>query len=133
MQLVNDPLRLAALIAANAPPEIVAGTFDPAKWFAEPSHFALEAGGDLAMFEADGEWPGPLTAHVMFRSRGRAALDTARAMIERAFTYGATEILGETPANLRHAILFARLLGFVPYGEKETPMGTVVLSRLRPK
>jgi hypothetical protein len=55
---------------------------------------------------------------VFFASRGKQALDVARQCSSRRFSYGATEILGETPAKFRDAIMFARLLGFRPYGEE---------------
>lgn len=128
--MVTDPVRLAALIVANAPANILGPDFDPAEWLADPANFALVDGDDLGMFEAGDEWPGPLTAHVLFASRGKQALTTARAMLDQAFAFGATSILGETPASLSHALLFARMLGFVPYGEAERPMGRVILSAL---
>lgn len=130
MEQLRDPDELARLIAANAPSGITADDFDAAEWLADPANFALVEGDDLGMFEAGDEWPGPLTAHVIFASRGKRALDTARAMLTGAFTFGATEIVGETPVRLPHALIFSRLLGFVPYGEAERPMGRVVLSAL---
>jgi hypothetical protein len=130
MELLRDPDELARLIASNAPAELVREDFDAAAWLADPAHFALRHGNDLGMFEAGDEWPGPLTAHVLFASRGRAALDVARAMLAQAFAFGATQILGETPARFRHALLFVRRLGFTTYGEADRGMGWVVLSAL---
>lgn len=99
-------------------------------WLADPRHFALVDGDDLGLFEAGDEWPGPLCAHVLFKSRGRSAIATARAMLNQAFAFGATRILGETPIGSPHALLFAKLLGFRPYGEADGPGGRVTLSAL---
>jgi hypothetical protein len=130
MRLLRDPDELARLIAKNAPAGLLDGSFDAAEWIADPANFAFVDGDDLGMFEAQGEWPGPLAAHVIFASRGKQAIRTARAMLRQAFAFGATCILGETPAHLPHALLFARLLGFMPYGTAERAMGSVVLSAL---
>lgn len=119
------------MIRQNAPALILGNGGSTADWLAKPNTFALRDGDDLGLFEAGDTWPGPLTAHVIFASRGKHALRTARAMLEQAFDYGATEILGETPVALPHAVLFSRLLGFRPYGEADRPMGKVILSRLQ--
>lgn len=130
MHLLRDPDELARLIARNAPAGFMGGA-GTAEWLADPRHFALTDGDDLGLFEAGDEWPGPLCAHVLFASRGRRALQTAKAMLEQAFNFGATRILGETPIGLPHALLFARKLGFVPYGEADGPCGRVTLSALK--
>jgi hypothetical protein len=130
LQRLVDPARLAELLNANARDEWKPGIDDAARWLADPAHFALEDGNDLGMFEATGDWPGPLKAHVFFASRGKRALETARAMLTIAFGYGATEILGETPTRYPEALMFARMLGFRPYGEDRGESGTYVLSRL---
>lgn len=129
MELLRNPNELARLVAKNAPPGFMDG-LDAADWIADPSHFALRDGDDLALFEAGDEWPGPLCAHVLFASRGRQALDVARAMLAQAFAFGATRILGETPVKYRHALLFVRRLGFVPYGEAELDGERLILSAL---
>lgn len=130
MHLLTDPAELAALLKANARDDWRPDAGDAAQWLAQPRNFALADGGDLGMFTARGEWPGPLEGHVFFASRGRRALEVARTMLGRAFDYGATEILGETPARYRDAVIFARLLGFERVGEAERPYGMAVLSRL---
>lgn len=129
MELLHNSDELARLIAANAPPGFMAG-LDPAEWLADRRHFALVDGDDLGLFEAGDEWPGPLCAHVLFASRGKHALETARAMLEHAFAFGATRILGETPPHRRDALLFIRMLGFRPYGEAIGHGGPVILSAL---
>lgn len=129
MELLRNPDELARLIALNAPAGFMDGN-DAGEWLADPRHFALADGDDLGLFEAGDEWPGPLCAHVLFHSRGARALKVARTMLEQAFRFGATRILGETPERFHHAILFARLLGFVPYDRVETERGWVILSAL---
>jgi hypothetical protein len=130
LQRLVDPARLAELLNANARDEWKPGIEDAARWLADPAHFALVDGNDVGMFEATGEWPGPLKAHVFFASRGKQALDTARAMLEIAFGYGATEIIGETPERYPGAVLFALKLGFDRVGEERTEHGTYILTRL---
>jgi hypothetical protein len=130
LRLVRDPEELRRLIRANAPAHIIGDDFDPTEWLAKPANFALVEGDDLGMFEAPESWPGPLEAHVMFASRGEKALTRAKKMLEQAFAYGATRILGETPETLPHALAFAHKLGFKDCGRAERPMGWVVLSSL---
>lgn len=122
----DELTRLLALNAREGAPPIT----DAAAWLANPRNFALADGDDLSLFEAKGEWPGPLEGHIFFASRGKQALETARRMLTQAFSYGATCIEGSTPIDLPHALLFARLLGFRKYGEADTPSGRVSLSRL---
>jgi hypothetical protein len=109
LKLIRDPAELESLVKANAPAFII-GKQSPAEWLSAPANFALRENNDLGMFEAHGEWPGPLSVHAIFESRGKQALETARKMLEHAFGYGATSIHAEpeTPA----ATMFARLLGF---------------------
>ncbi len=125
LTIVSNPSELAMLLKANAREGSVS-IDDTAAWLANPRNFALRHGNDLGLFEAKDEWPGPLHAHVFFASRGKEALTIARMMLDQAFAYGATEILGETPKQFRDAWIFARLLGFRPYGETER----LILSRL---
>jgi hypothetical protein len=51
-------------------------------------------------------------------------------MIDAVFSFGATEILGETPADRRDALLFIRRLGFRPFEEVDGLKGRVVHSRM---
>lgn len=132
MHLLRDPAELRALMAKNCPPELLCD-FDPAKWLADPANFALRDGDDLGLAEAGGEWPGPLTVHLFCASRGRQALDTGQAMLDRCFAYGATEIRAEIQQSRRRAVMFVRLLGFRPVGEFERPgLGTFTVFSLRP-
>ena len=118
MRLCRNPDELDALIRANAPPELVADDFSAAEWLAYPAHFALVDETDLSMFEAQGEWPGDLNAHLFFATRGKQALETARAMLALAFGFGATRVIGAAPTHRRHVLLFVCRLGFVAYGRQ---------------
>lgn len=130
MRLLRNPDELDALIRANTPPAYIADNFSAAEWLANPANFALATGNDLGLFEGGNEWPGPLTAHVLFASRGKQAIRNAKAMLAQAFAFGATEILGEPLAANKPVRWFIRQLGFEPYGEKEGRLGTLLLVRL---
>lgn len=130
MHRLTDPQELVRLLAENAREEWRPGIEEATEWLADPAHFALVEGNDLAMFAAEGAWPGPLHGHMFFASRGKLALTVAKAMLGHAFGLGATAILGRTPAKFKDAVLFARWLGFVKTGEEEAPHGKVIISRL---
>lgn len=130
LRSVRDPAELAGLLSANARED--ASWIDPAAWLADPRNFALRRNDDVVLFAAGDDWPGPLHAHVFCASRGKDALETGRQSLEQAFGYGATEILGETPARFRDAWLYARLLGFRRYGEETRHGERMILSRLTP-
>lgn len=128
MHVLKDPAELIRLLKSNAaeePPPLD----QAAEWLANPDHFALVEGNDLGL--CMGALPGPVHVHVFYQSRGKEAFDLARRMLQYVFDAGATEILGETPAKFPNAVRFAQLLGFELYGEKDTPSGKVVLSRLQ--
>lgn len=124
MKRLTDPKELHRLIQQNARDEWKPSLEDCERWLAG-DNYALVEGDDLGMFSGQGS----VEAHVMFASRGKQALETARKMLRHAFDNGATEILGATPAKYRDALMFARLLGFVPYGQEERRDGTVILSK----
>lgn len=117
---VKDPAELADLMEKNCPPELLCD-FDAETWLADPANFALRDGDDLGLAEAGSEWPGPLTIHTFYTSRGKQAMTVARTMIEHCIAYGATELRGEIQVTRRHVITFARLLGFRPVEEIERP------------
>jgi hypothetical protein len=127
---VRDPAELSELMQRNCPPELLCD-FDPEAWLADPSNFALREGDDLGLAEAGPEWPGPLTIHTFYTSRGKEAMKVARDMIALCFAYGATEVRGEIQVTRRHVIAFARLLGFRPVEEIERPnLGTFAVLHL---
>jgi hypothetical protein len=110
--LTRDPSGLLRLMLQNMREDAEPLITHAEEWLADPRNFALVEGDDLSLFMAEGEWPGPLHAHVFFASRGKQALEIARRMLGQAFGYGATEIIAQT--DFRDAAMFARLLGFKP-------------------
>jgi hypothetical protein len=131
MELLRDPEALSALIERNCPPELIRSDFDAREWLSDPANFALVEGNDLSMWEA-GEWPGPLTVHVMFASRGKRALEAAREMLGIAFGYGATAVRAGIPSGRHDVLMFARLLGFSQTGSEERWFGPATLVELSP-
>ena len=127
MEKLTDPDRLSELIHANAREVQKPSLEQISDWLSNASNLALVDGNDLSLFEwkSDG-----IHGHIFFASRGREALIKAKAMLDHVFSLGAKVILGETPKLFRDALWFSRRLGFEHYGEKETPDGTVILSRL---
>lgn len=133
IRLVRDPRELAALLSANAPPELIGPAFDPAQWLEDPRNFALRIDDDLGIGEAQGDWPGDCIVHVYFASRGKQALVNLKAMRDHVFTeFGALRLLGETPSHRKDALLFNRLMGFVPYGKMVKDGVEVVLQECKP-
>ena len=126
VELCRNPAEILRLMLANKREDAEPVISDAEAWVADPRNFALVEGNDLSLFMAEGTWPGPLHGHIFFASRGRKALETAKRMLDQAFAYGATEILGETPAQYRDALMFVRLLGFKEIGRD----GETVRSRL---
>ena len=127
MQRLSDPAELHRLIHLNAREAWKPSLEACERWLADPAHLALVEGNDLVMFMGA---PPTLHGHVMLHSRGKQALTIARKALTHVFGLGAKEILGATPERFRDALMFARLLGFRPYGEEERPDGKVILSRL---
>jgi hypothetical protein len=124
---VTDPLELASLLASNVPPEWRHLNFSATAWLSDPRNIAFRIGPDLSMFEYHG--PGVFMGHIWFSSRGRVALERAKAMLDAMFSdYGAKTIRGETPR--RETALFVRKLGFKFHGEAERPIGRVKLCEL---
>lgn len=110
-------------------PEELRGPFDAKRWLSNPGNIALRIADDLMLFDDTGD--GIYLAHVYFASRGKRALERARAMLgEMMGTYGARQIVGETPVTLPHALWFARACGFKPVRHMTRPKGTVVFSVL---
>ena len=118
-----DTDTLEAAVAEQAP-DLVRG-FTAKEWLSDPNHVALTDGRNIGMFEAQEE-PGTFYGHTIFRDRGRAALNAAKAIIAALVTlFGARIIKGETPIGKRGARWFNRQLGFHSIGLKSTPHGDV--------
>lgn len=127
MKRLTDPDELRALAKANIPPELVGQSNGP-PFLSDPLNIALRIDNDLTLFEHLGE--GLYLAHVFCQSRGKQALTNARTMLDEAQRLGARTICGETPIRLRHAIWFARMLGFEPVRTVERPWGKCSFSIL---
>lgn len=80
-----------------------------ADWLANPDNFAVVEGKDVALF--DGEADGVYQFHMLYESRGKAAIAFTRKAFAEAFERGAQLIYGQTPVVMRHAILMARWVG----------------------
>jgi hypothetical protein len=75
--------------------------------------------------------PGTYLLHVWFASRGKQAIDRAKAMIGEMFdSYGAHLLRVEIPATGRRTAFVARRVGFTITGEAERPLGKVLLGEL---
>lgn len=106
-----------------------------AVWLAEPGNIAIvkEAGGatDIALFDDEGD--GTYEMHVLFHSRGRAAIDTAKEAMRRMFVdHGANLIFAKVPEIRPDVKLFARWIGMKYTGYRDTiygPCQLFVLSR----
>jgi hypothetical protein len=126
---VNNPFEMAAMLAVTVPRELHDGTFSSASWLADPRNVALRIGPDLGMAEYFGS--GVYLLHVWFQSRGKDAIDRAKAMIGEMFdTYGATRLRVEIPRQGRRTAFVARRVGFTMSGEVDRPLGKVMLGEL---
>lgn len=93
-----------------------------ADWLASPGNIAIEVGDDVALFDAEGS--GVYEMHVLFLSRGRAAIDAAKEAIRRMFAdHGADLIFGMVPCFRREVKLLARWSGLMPAGIRSTSEG----------
>lgn len=81
-----------------------------ADWLASPHNVAIVTGPNVSIFEGDGN--GHYEAHLIYRAKGRAAIDAARNAFQRMFTeYGAQLIYGLIAASRLDAKLVARWAG----------------------
>lgn len=82
-----------------------------ADWLAVEGNIPITFGnGDVVLF--DYEIPGIYSIHVLFKGRGRTAIDHAREAIRRMFEeHGATLIMGLVPDFARNVKLLARWAG----------------------
>lgn len=97
--------------------------FDPGDWLASPRNVALvDQVGNIALFANRGNRV--FEGHTLFVSRGRAAIEIGRLMVNAAFEiYGARAVWGMTPLERRAARWFTRQLGFRSLGTVETVRG----------
>lgn len=96
---------------------------DGAEWLADDRNIALIYDGDIALF--DFEDPGVYQMHVLFKSRGRAAIERACQAITEIFNWTVTvdTIMALAPAFRRDVKLLARWCGFRSAGMRATVYG----------
>ncbi len=94
-----------------------------ADWLAQPGNIPITFdNGDIVLF--DDEEDGIYSIHVLFKGRGRTAIDHAREAISRMFEeHGATLIMGMVPAFRRDVKLLARWTGMRTAGMRSTSHG----------
>lgn len=69
-------------------------------------------------------YPGVYTGHWFFKSRGKEAMEVARAMLRVMFDDLDIQLMrGLTPVELRGARMLARKMGFTSYGILQYPDG----------
>lgn len=91
-------------------------------WVTEPGNIAVERGGDITLFDDEGE--GAYQMHVLYNSRGRAAIDAATAAINEIFdSHSAAIVFALIPNFRRDVKLLARWTGLHYYGKRMTADG----------
>jgi hypothetical protein len=111
------------LVEGNAPDYMDRTNFDAEEWLSDERNIALRLSDDLGM----AEWiePGVYAIHVWFASRGRVALERAKAMLTELAEHGATQVICEPDAFRRDVNLFCRLVGFEHVRQAQRPWGKV--------
>lgn len=94
-----------------------------ADWLAIPGNIAIDfPNGDVALFEY--EEPGTFQGHLLFVSRGREAIDHARAAFDKMFDeHGASLLIGLVPNDRRAAKMVVRWSGAKTCGIRDTANG----------
>jgi hypothetical protein len=93
-----------------------------AVWLAEPGNIAIVDGEDIALFDDEGD--NVYEMHVLFKSRGRAAIDAGKASLRRMFEdHNASLIFAKVPAIRPDVNLFARWIGLKFIGLRSTAYG----------
>lgn len=94
-----------------------------ADWLAGEGNVPITFGnGDVVLFDNEGD--GAYSIHVLFKGRGRTAIEHAREAIDRMFIeHGAKLIIGMVPAFRRDVKLLARWTGMRSAGIRYGPEG----------
>lgn len=92
-------------------------------WLAQPGNVPITfENGDVALFDHEGD--NIYQGHFLFKSRGRKAIEHARAAFARMFTdHGCSMIFGMVPDFRRDAKLVVRLAGGKSAGARWAPEG----------
>lgn len=103
---------------------------DGAAWLATDGNvpIVMEAGGavDIALFDYEGD--STYEIHVLFHSRGRAAIDAAKEALRRMFDdYGAELIYAMVPEIRPDVKMLARWAGMKFVGRRDTGEGPCLL------
>lgn len=97
-----------------------------AAWLAHGGNVPVAIGDDLALFDDEGA--GVYQAHLIFKSRGRAAVASAKEAYRQMFeNYGAELLFTLTPDFRRDAKMVARWSGGKFVGKRDTPHGVCEL------
>lgn len=94
-----------------------------ADWLSRPGNIPMTfENGDVVLFDDEGD--GIYSIHVLFKGRGRTAIDHAREAISRMFQeHGASLIMGMVPDFRRDVKLLARWSGMRTAGLRSTVHG----------
>ena len=98
-----------------------------ADWLASTGNIPVTfENGDIVLFDDEGD--GDYEIHVLFKSRGREAIDHVRSALKTMFDeHGAIVIFGMVPVTRRDVKLLARWTGFKSAGTRWTPDGSCEL------
>lgn len=103
--------------------------FEPLSFILDDNNIVLKNGQDYGVFEFTTF--GTYTGHYFFKSRGRAAIESGKQILNELFNeHGACLIIGFTPCEYKAAQWMNRQLGFKPGPLVETPEGACRLYTL---
>lgn len=106
---------------------------DGAAWLSNAGNIPITFGnGDIALFDDEGR--GTYEVHILFKSKGRKAVDNLKEAFRRMFTdHNAELIIGLVPDFRRDVKMVARWAGGKSGGKRQTSEGLCeifVLSKL---
>lgn len=99
------------------------------EWLNTKGNVACVSGEDVVLFDYEGE--GTYEGHVLMKSRGRDALETARKALNHIFEqHEAVLVFALVPLFRKDANIFVRWLGMNYQGDQETSEGPCALFTL---
>jgi len=98
-------------------------------WLSTPGNVAIVLpNDDIALFDDNEDEQGVYQGHLLFKSRGREAIESAKECFRRMFAdHGASVIYGLIPPDRRDVKLLLRWAGAKSRGERYTVHGLVEL------